>query len=347
MQISKVSSTGFAIKETDAALLPSLSFRNIDKEVTTMNLPMQLERKARTKKRIAISLASVLLVAIVACVAISVYVGWNLTHKERKPILETPKDYGLAYQDATFISKDDGLKLKGWIIEPTKQARMTIIFSHGYGGNRYEPNVPFLPLAQSLAAEGYRVMMFDFRASGESEGDMTTIGAKEKYDLLGVIDYAKHHYSEPVALYGVSMGAATSILAAGMDKDVKAVIADSPFSDLEGYLRTYMPVWTHLPNVPFTYLIITLIPMLTDLNPAESIPIKAVDQIAPRPVLFIHSKDDPSIPYKESVSMYNKHRDVFEIWLTEKAKHVKSFAMYKDDYIQKVLQFLEKVQKAE
>lgn len=84
MQISKVSSTGFAIKETDAALLPSLSFRNIDKEVTTMNLPMQLERKARTKKRIAISLASVLLVAIVACVAISVYVGWNLTHKERK-----------------------------------------------------------------------------------------------------------------------------------------------------------------------------------------------------------------------------------------------------------------------
>ncbi|WP_035098412.1 alpha/beta hydrolase [Anoxybacteroides tepidamans] len=310
-----------------------------------MSLPLQLERRKSARKRLAISLVSVLLAALVACVGISIYVGWNLTHKARKPIAETPKAYGLAYKDVTFRGKDGGLKLKGWVIEPAKPAKMTIIFSHGYGGNRYEPNVPFLPLAKPLVNEGYRVIMFDFRASGESEGDMTTIGAKEKYDLLGVIDYAKQHYSDPIVLYGVSMGAATSILAAGMDQDVKAVIADSPFSDLEGYLRTYMPVWTHLPNVPFTYLILTLIPMLTDLNPVESIPIKAVDQIAPRPILFIHSKDDQSIPYKESVKMYNKHPDVFEIWLTDKAKHVKNFEMYKDEYIQKVLQFLEKVQK--
>lgn len=308
-----------------------------------MSLQTQLERKIRTRKRIAISLISLLLVAIVACVGISVYVGWNLTHKERKPIAETPKDYGLAYKDAVFTSKADGVQLKGWVIEPAKQAKMTVIFSHGYGGNRTEPNVPFLPIAQTLVNEGYRVIMFDFRASGESEGDMTTIGAKEQYDLLGVIDYAKQHYSEPIALYGISMGAATSILAAGKDKEVKGVIADSPFSDLEDYLRAYMPVWTHLPNVPFTYLIITLIPMLTDLNPAEASPIKAVDQVAPRPILFIHSKGDPSIPYQESVKMYNQHPDVFELWLTDKAKHVKSFDMYKDQYINKVLQFLQKV----
>lgn len=310
-----------------------------------MNMQTQLERQRNTRKWLVPSLVGVLLLAVIACVGISVYVGWNLTHKERKAVVETPKDYGMAYQDVIFTSKDEGLKLKGWVIEPTKQAKMTVIFSHGYGGNRYEPNVPFLPIAKALTDEGYRVIMFDFRASGESEGDMTTIGAKEKYDLLGVIDYAKQHYSEPIVLYGVSMGAATSILAAGMDKDVKAVIADSPFSDLEGYLRTYMPVWTHLPNVPFTYLIITLIPMITDLDPVQSVPIKAVDAIAPRPILFIHSKADPSIPYKESVNMYNKHPDVFELWLTEKAKHVKSFAMYKEEYIQHMLAFLEKVQK--
>ncbi|AKS38515.1 alpha/beta hydrolase [Anoxybacillus gonensis] len=306
-------------------------------------MQIQVERQRNTKKWLVPSLISVLLLAAVACVAISIYVGWNLTHKERKAVVETPKDYGMAYQDVTFTSKDEGLKLKGWVIEPTKQAKMTVIFSHGYGGNRYEPNVPFFPIAKALMDEGYRVIMFDFRASGESEGEMTTIGAKEKYDLLGVIDYAKKHYSEPIVLYGVSMGAATSILAASMDEDVQAVIADSAFSDLEGYLRTYMPVWTNLPNVPFTYLIITLIPMITDLDPAESVPIQAVDAIAPRPILFIHSKADPSIPHEESVKMYNKHPDVFELWLTDKAKHVKSFAMYKDEYIQHMLTFLEKV----
>ncbi|MGG6431602.1 alpha/beta hydrolase [Anoxybacillus sp. D401a] len=306
-------------------------------------MQIQLERQRKAKKWLVPSLIGVLLLAVIVCTAISIYVGWNLTHKERKAVTETPTAYGMTYKDVTFASKHDGVKLKGWVIEPTKQAKMTVIFSHGYGGNRYEPNVPFLPIAKELIDEGYRVIMFDFRASGESEGEMTTIGAKEKYDLLGVIDYAKQHYSEPIVLYGVSMGAATSILAASMDEDVQAIIADSAFSDLEEYLRTYMPVWTNLPNVPFTYLIITLIPMITDLDPAESVPIKAIDAIAPRPILFIHSKADPSIPYEESVKMYNKHPDVFELWLTDKAKHVKSFAMYKDEYIQRMLTFLEKV----
>ncbi|MBA2875265.1 alpha/beta hydrolase [Thermaerobacillus caldiproteolyticus] len=310
-----------------------------------MELQTQLERRRRTRSVIVPSLLVLLILAVFACIGISIYVGWQLTHKERKQILETPSDYGMTCQDAEFISKDGKTKLKGWVIEPEKQAKMTVIFSHGYGGNRYEPNVPFLPLAQRLVTEGYRIIMFDFRASGESGGDMITLGAKEKYDLLGVIDYAKHHYSEPIVLYGVSMGAATSILAAGMSEDVKGVIADSSFSDLEGYLRTYMPVWTHLPNVPFTYLILTLIPMLTELDPSESVPMNALDNVAPRPILFIHSKADSSIPYEESVKMYKKHPDVFELWLTKKAKHVKSFEMYKSEYTKKVLDFLQKLQK--
>lgn len=309
-------------------------------------MELQFERQRKVRRWWVPALISLLVLAILACVGISVYVGWQLTHKERKPIVETPRDYGMSYKDVAFMSKDGKTKLKGWTIEPKTKAKMTVIFSHGYGGNRYEPNVPFLPLAKRLVDEGYRVMMFDFRASGESEGDMITLGVKEKYDLLGVIAYAKRHFPEPIALYGVSMGAATAILAAGMDQDVKGVIADSPFSDLEAYLRKNMPVWTHLPNVPFTYLILTIIPALADLDLSESSPIKAVRHVAPRPILFIHSKGDSSIPYEESVKMYNAHRDIFELWLTEKAEHVKSFSMYEDEYIKKVLMFLQKIQKS-
>ncbi|MFC4184428.1 alpha/beta hydrolase [Saccharococcus thermophilus] len=310
-------------------------------------MELQLEPRRKVRRWWLPALISLLVLAILACVGISVHVGWQLTHKERQPIVETPKDYGLSYKNVTFISKDERTKLRGWIIAPHGQAKMTVIFSHGYGGNRHQSNVPFLPLAKRLVNEGYRVIMFDFRASGESEGDMITLGVKEKYDLLGVIDYAKHHYSEPIALYGVSMGAATSVLAAALDRDVKGVIADSPFSDLASYLRTNMPVWTHLPNVPFTYLIMTIIPALADLDLGESSPIHAVDAIAPRPVLFIHSKDDPSIPYEESVKMYRTHSDVFRLWLMEKAKHVKSFEMYPDEYTAKVLAFLRQLQKGE
>ncbi|MBB6284816.1 alpha/beta hydrolase [Geobacillus subterraneus] len=277
---------------------------------------------------------------VLACIGVSVYVGWQLTHKERQPITETPHDYGMTYENATFISKDGETRLKGWIISPQKPARMTVVFAHGYAGNRIQENVPFLPLAKRFVSEGYRVILFDFRASGESEGDMITIGVKEKDDLLGVIDYAKQHYREPVALYGVSMGAATSILAAAEDGDVRGVIADSPFSDLESYLRANMPVWTHLPDVPFTYLILAIVPALADLDLDLSSPIRAVDRVAPRPILFIHSKDDRSIPYEESVKLHRTHSDVFQLWLTEKADHVKSFSLYGDEYIERVFTFL-------
>lgn len=60
---------------------------------------------------------------------------------------------------------------------------------------------------------------------------------------------------------------------------------------------------------------------------------------------LVPCKADPSIPYEESVKMYNKHPEVFALWLTDKAKHVKSFAMYEEEYIKHMLAFLEKVQK--
>lgn len=79
-------------------------------------------RKAtKDKKWLVPSFIGVLLLAAIACVAISICVGWNLTHKERKAVVETPEAYEMAYQDVTFTSKDGGLKLKGWVIEPTKQ----------------------------------------------------------------------------------------------------------------------------------------------------------------------------------------------------------------------------------
>ena len=309
-----------------------------------MELQTQIPVRTRRRRIVLSTIIIILTLAFISCIGISIYVGWQLTHKERKPIAETPSDYGLKFIDMEFVSKDGKTNLKGWIIEPAKEVKMTVIFSHGYGGNRHESNVPFLPIAQRLTNEGYRIIMFDFRASGDSGGEMITLGAKEKYDLLSVIEYAKNTYPEPIALYGISMGASTSLLAAGMSEDVKGVIADSPFSDLEGYLRTYMPVWTDLPNFPFTYLILTLIPMITELDPSESVPINALNDIGRRPVLFIHSKDDPSISYEESVRMYETNKESFELWLTEKAGHVKSFEVYGDEYINRILKFLERLQ---
>src|SRR5699024_5107127 len=150
---------------------------------------------------------------------------------------------------------------------------MNVIFSHGYKGNRIEDHIPFLSLAENLLARNYRVILFDFRYAGESEGAMSTVGAMEQLDLLGVINWAKDSFPEPTVLYGISLGGSTSILSAAQTDDVIGVVADSPFSDLEDYLRVNLPVWSDLPNFPFTPLIMTIIPLITDLNPKDASPI--------------------------------------------------------------------------
>src|SRR5690625_6453566 len=79
-----------------------------------------------------------------------------------------------------------------------------------------------------------------------------------------------------------------------------------------------------------------IMPNMTDLDPKEASPISVLDDIAPRPVLFIHNKGDDSIPYHESEQMVKKHPDVFTLWLTDGKGHVKSYEQNKQIYIEKV-----------
>ena len=305
--------------------------------------PEQPERKKKLKLKrvIIISISVLLLMTMLVCVGISIYVGHSMTHPDKKPIDQFPSDYGMEFEDITFESRDGETNLSGWVLNPEEQAKMTVVFGHGYKGNRFEDHVSFFSMAEDLLEKDYRVILFDFRYAGDSGGAMSTVGAKEQLDMLGAIDWATDHYEEPVGLLGISMGASTALLAASQSDDVVGVVADSPFSDLEDYLKVNLPVWSDLPNFPFTPLIMNIMPIMTDLDPKEASPISVLDDIAPRPVLFIHNKGDDSIPYHESEQMVKKHPDVFTLWLTDGKGHVKSYEQNKQIYIEKVDDFFE------
>lgn len=306
--------------------------------------PIKKSPKRWNKKKLAvISGIIIILLTITVLVSISVKVGLELTKPEKKSIVLFPSDYGIEFRDIQFFSNDGETKLSGWVLEPEVPVKMNLIFAHGYKGNRYEENIPFFPLANDLLLKGYRIVMFDFRYAGESEGKMTTVGAKEKLDVIGAVDWVTEHYDEPVGLLGISMGGAASIMAAAQSEKVAAVVADSSFSDLYDYLKVNLPVWTDLPDFPFTPLILTIIPLITDLDPKEASPMTDLAKVAPRPVLFIHNKKDDKIPYKESEKMVEVNPNIFDIWLTNGAGHVKSFEQNPAAYVNKVDEFFEKV----
>src|SRR5690625_6435167 len=109
------------------------------------------------------------------------------------------------------------------------------------------------------------------------------------------------------------MGGSTALLAAAQSDDVVGVVADSPFSDLEDYLKVNLPVWSHLPDFPFTPLILGIMPIITDLDPKEPSPNSVLDDIAPlksRSPLSDTSQDRKNTRLNSS-NMRNYYADLY------------------------------------
>ncbi|WP_442603832.1 alpha/beta hydrolase [Paenibacillus sp. KN14-4R] len=286
-----------------------------------------------------------ILLVFIACVIPAVWVGLKLTHPVRKRVTSSPSEYGLTFNDITFSSRSGDVLLSGWHMPANEKPKdVTLIFAHGYSGNRLEEGLPILSLAKSLIQNGYDVLMFDFRNSGRSGGKMTTVGYMEKQDLLGAIDWVNHQSPHKrIVLIGYSMGAMTSLLAAAEDTRVSGVIADSPFSQLKRYLAKNLSYWSGLPHFPFTWLIMAILPLITGIKEKHVDGFIAVNGIYPRPILFIHSDADEAIPSTESEQLWEVHPDIFEFWRTQKAPHVGTYRLQPQEYLERVLKFLHKV----
>ena len=168
------------------------------------------------------------------------------------PILETPKDYGMDYQDVKFKS-EDGIELAAWFI-PAEGSDKLIICNHPSTFNRYgfpghkEPwsnfadiEVKQIKVYKALHDAGYNVLTYDFRNHGESEsgkGNIWGQGFLYGYkDVLAAFDYLKSKENlkdMKIGLYNPCAGGNAAITAMTKApeyfKDVKAFVCPQPAS---------------------------------------------------------------------------------------------------------------------
>lgn len=272
-------------------------------------------------------------------------VGFYLTHPFPARTIKNPGEYGLEFEEIEFLSRKDKVRLSGWWIDACtpNRSNKVVITAHGYTNERAMEGIEGLLLAKFLSENGYNVLMFDFRNAGKSKGRTTGIGYFEKHDLFSAIDFSiKEKKQEKIALLGWSMGASTALVAGCEHPNVSAIIADSPFSDLESYLRQNLSFWSKLPSRPFTPMIIYSMKKLLKIDSSDVSPMNIVKNAIGKSFLLIHSKSDEAIPYLESEKIYQEissghHK---ELWLTENAEHINSYLVFKEEYERRVLTFL-------
>lgn len=188
------------------------------------------------------------------------------------------------------LKAKDGVLLAGRYYN--QNATKTIVFVHGYQSNAFNN---FSTAMIRFLQKGYNVLMVDQRAHGNSAGRFTTLGCREKDDLLLWIEYiaAKEEVTD-IIVYGISMGATTVGYASESikTKKVKCLIMEAGFTCFFDELTFSLSV-NFMKNAALNYIYLMAKSCLK-INIKQSVEDSLKNNTIP--VLFLHGDSDKDVP---------------------------------------------------
>ena len=193
-----------------------------------------------------------------------------------------------------YMKASDGETLAGKYYHFRDNAPVQILF-HGYRGNGTREFACGNQMAKEI---GYNTIVVDERAHGKSGGHTISFGIKERWDCRDWANYATKRFGKEtkVILSGVSMGAATVLMASELDlpDTVAAITADCPYSAPGTIIRKVtsdvkLPPWLIYPFVVLGAFVFGHFCLWS------SSPVKAVRNTK-IPILLIHGEDDHFVP---------------------------------------------------
>jgi fermentation-respiration switch protein FrsA (DUF1100 family) len=293
-------------------------------------------RPSRLGRIVAVLCALVLVLAV----AVLGTVGWIGSERAIHPHAATYTwrlaDYpNLRPQNVAFISRT-GIKIAARFFPGRSHA--TIILSHGYGDNQNQ----MLPWANFLSHAGYSVLTYDMRDRGRSGGDAVTLGALEQYDLISAVDYLTSRRDVDrarIGALGVSLGGATTILAAAQDRGIKAVVDDSGFADAPTVIANSFTYFIHLPAFPFALISVKLAEWRAGVDVEKVRPVDKIGLISPRPIFIIDGLADKVVLPIDSARNFAAAKEPKQIWWVQGAGHAQSRVVAGSLYVRRVIAF--------
>ena len=229
------------------------------------------------------------------------------------------------------ITSFDGLRLHASYYEYAPGAPLEIMF-HGYRGNA-ERDLP--GGVQRCFACGRSALVVDQRCAGRSEGRTITFGIKECRDCLSWVDFALEQLGPDVKiiLTGISMGAATVLMAAGeeLPENVLGILADCGYSTPKAIMHKVMgdmklPAKLCWPFVRWGARI------FGGFDPEENSPLEAMGRCK-KPVIFFHGEEDGFVPCHMSRELFAACPAEKAIFTVPGADHGLSYPVDMEGYL--------------
>lgn len=237
-----------------------------------------------------------------------------------------------------FIKNQEGLLLHA------KEVRglgdKWVILVHGYMGRNSE----LVDAANKFLENGYNVLLPSLRCHARSEGETISMGYWESKDLIEWIQYIiKSQPHCEIFLLGISMGAATVMMATGTDlpKNVKAACEDCGYTSAWDEFSYQLKKLFKLPKFPIMYAADFVVRLRGKYRIKKASPIEAV-QKSKVPTLFIHGTADDFVPTYMVYKLYDFANYPKELVLIEGGEH--ALARFKNPklYYNSVLEWFDR-----
>lgn len=285
-----------------------------------------------------------LLLSVLALAALAALVAYLKSFaitsppKRRTPVVHLPDQYRLVHEVIDF-STADGVQLKGWFIPAEGgESEKTLILCHGWGSNRGE----LLRDTCFLAAQGFNLFYFDFRGSGESGGDLSSVGYLETRDFDAAYEFLTHnrpHACERIGVFGTSMGGSVAVFAAAKYPQLRCLLAENTFLSYKRVVSNFCWLRLRIPRWPFVPLTLFFVRMRLGADPEPFSPVHNAGAVK-TPVLFIIGDHDDLVPVADSERLFGLcGSDKKELWTLTGSTHGKCAEVGGEVYKARVSKF--------
>lgn len=295
-----------------------------------------------------IIIGSILLLVIILIFIITLFVTNLITHHHRysrseQTLYNEKQGYNIGINKLKRINidfkMDDGYIIHG-DYNLVNNSKKFCILLHGHATSR-EGALRYSLIFNEL---GYSTILYDERSHGDNIHKSVTMGYKEAKDLIQIINEVYYKFGKDIYLgvQGVSMGAATALLALQYKPNLKFVVSDCAYSDLKKVIfnvlkRKHVPTKIILLLVNFNLKTFYHF-QYKDCSPALIISDNKV------PILYIHGNSDSFVPVSSVDDLFNKTTSYKKKVVFDGAEHASSLTVNRELYKKSIQEFLKEIE---
>lgn len=232
----------------------------------------------------------------------------------------------------------DGIPLMAhW--DPHPDAKRIIIAMHGW---RSTWSRDFGMISGFWRENGCSILYAEQRGQNASGGDSIGFGILERYDCLDWIRWVTARCGDAVPIYlsGLSMGAATVLMASELDlpENVHGIIADCGYTSPEAIWKHVSTDNLHLPYVVCRPAVNSICRRRLRVGASDISTLNALAK-ATTPVLFIHGDADHFVPVEMTYENYRACASPKRLLIVPGADHAMSYVADRESYEKAVLDF--------